>query len=208
MRVAQKFDGANALSEREYDIATSGNIKAGSVVKLSAGKVVNAATTETGALLGIAVENHSGSADALDPRANGAKILVCDCPDAVLACPAAEITATGGSTTTFTASTLGAYSNDDWNGGFIIDKNGQVHEITDYAYNSTGTVSTFTVATMAAAPTNGDKFLLFPPVGLAKGALDSTLQKVVHTGVSMTALKCVGRDLDRKEVLYKAASHF
>lgn len=218
MKAYQKFDGGVIIGSREYDIASSTEIKEGQVVKLSEGLVVAAATTETGAILGIAAENHSGSADALDPRANGTKILVIDDPQLVMASPVAEVTATGGSATTVTASTLGAYSGDDWNGGFMklvskasgstnTDKIGTIKRITDYSYASSGTVSTFTVASGGTA-NSGDKYELYPPMGLAKGALDSGIQKWVNTGVSLTSLKVCGHNFDEKLILLKAASHF
>lgn len=218
MKAIQKYDGGVIISAREYDIASNTNIKQGTVVKLSAGKVVQAVAGETGAILGIAAENHPGAMDALNPRANGTKIMVVDCPDAVLASPAAVVEATGGSATTVTASTLGAYSNDDFNGGFLklvekaaastnTDPIGTVKEITDYAYNSTGTVSTFTVASGGAANA-GDKYELYPPVGLAKGALNSTFDAIVHTGVSCTVFKVIGRMIEQGIVLWKAVTHF
>lgn len=218
MKFFQKFDGGTEFSVREYDIAAATAIKKGSVVKISGGLVVNAVAGETGAILGIAYENHPGVADALDPRANGTKILVLDCQDAVFEVPAIEIEATGGSATTITTDDLGAYSADDWNGGFLklvekaagstnTDPIGAVKQITDYAYTSTGTVSTFTVASGGTAA-NGDKYELYPPVGLAKFNLDSEFLKLVATAVTSTVFKVVSRDMDRKVFHVKAVSHF
>lgn len=218
MKAYQKFDGGVIASAREYDIATSTEIKEGQLVKLSAGLVVACATTETGAILGIAAETHSGSADAINPRSNGAKIFVIDCPDVVMASPAVVVEATGGSATTVTTDELGAYSADDFNGGFLklvskvagstnTDPVGTIKQITDYSYAASGTVSTFTVASAGTA-NDGDKFELYPPVGLAKGALDSNIQNWVASGVSCTSLKVCGRDIDAGIILTKAASHF
>jgi len=218
MRAYQLFNGGEIYSAREYDIATSTEIKEGQVVKLSAGLVVAAATTETGAILGIAAETHSGSADALNLRSNGTKIKVYDAEDLVMACPVPVIEATGGSATTVTTDELGAYSADDFNGGFLklvskasgstnTDPIGTVKAITDYSYAASGTVSTFTVASAGTA-NDGDKYELYAPAGLAKGALDSTLKKWVASGVSCTSLKVVGRIEDTGEILVKAASHF
>ena len=218
MRALEGATGNLNLSVREYDIAAATEIAFGQVVKLSEGLVVSAVVAETGAILGVAMEYHSGAADALNPRSNGTKIKVCDAPDLVMACAAFEITATGGSATTVTASTLGAYSADDWNGGFLVlvskangstntDAIGTVKRITDYAYNSTGTVSTFTVASAGAA-NEGDKYLLFPPLGLAKFNLDSTKTKLVNTAVNGTSLKVVGYDLEQKQIKLMAAKHF
>lgn len=215
MRAFQK-DGGAILSQREYDIASATEIKEGQLVKLSAGLVVACATTETGAILGIAAENHLGAADAINPRANGTKILVWDDPDLIMACKVPVFEATGGSATTVTTDELGAFAADDFNGGKLVliekasgstntDAIGTVKDITDYAYAASGTVSTFTVASAGTA-VDGDKYALYPPVGLAKGALDSGIAKWVATGVSCTSLKICGR-LDG-ELLLKAASHF
>lgn len=218
MRILEEANGGINLSIREYDIAAATEIVKGQVVKLSEGLVISAVVGETGAILGIAMENHSGAADALNPRSNGTKILVCDAPELIMACPAFEITATGGSATTVTASTLAAYSADDWNGGYLkliskasgstnTDPIGSVKRIADYAYNSTGTVSTFTVASGGTA-NEGDKYLLFPPLGLAAFNLDSTKTKLVNTAKSATSLKVVGYDIDAKMIKLIAAKHF
>ncbi len=218
MRILENANGNVVPSIREYDIASATDIGRGQVVKLSEGLVISAVVGETGAILGIAMENHSGVADALNPRNNGTKILVCDAPDLIMACAAFEITATGGSATTVTANTLAAYSADDWNGGYLkliekadgstnTDPVGAVKRITDYTYTSSGTVSTFTVASGGTANA-GDKYLLFPPVGLAAFNLDSTKTKLVNTAKSATALKVVGYDIDAKLIKLMAAKHF
>ena len=81
MRPVQNAGGHVGLTCRAYPVGTSTALSAGEVVKLSAGLVVAAAANETGPILGIAAENHPGSADALNVRANGAEILVYDNPD-------------------------------------------------------------------------------------------------------------------------------
>lgn len=218
MKLYQKADGGVLKSVREYDIAASTAIKRGQVVKLTEGLVIAASASENGRILGVAMENHSGAADALDPRANGTKILVCDAPDAIFACPVPVVTASGGSATTVTASTLAAFSNDDFNGGYLkliekgagstnTDPIGTVKRITDYAYNSTGTVSTFTVASGATA-CSGDKFELYPPRGFAKGNLDSGIEKLILTATAGLPLKVVGRNEDASEIYLMANAHF
>lgn len=217
MKAFQKADGGVIFSQREYDIAYNTAIKKGQLVKLSAGLVVLATATETGTILGIAAENHSGVADALDPRANGTKILVFDSPDLLMACPVPVVAATGGSATTVTASTLGAYSADDFNGGYMklvkkaagstnTDPIGTVKRIEDYAYNATGTVSTFTVASGGTANA-GDEYEIYPPIGLAKGALATGIDKFVLTGVSATVLRVVGRIEKTSEIILMAVKH-
>ena len=217
MRIFQKADGTVNVSAREYDIAANTAIKIGQVVKLVAGLIVAATATETGAIIGIAAEDHKGAADALNPRANGTKILVHDCPDAIFACKAPVVTATGGSATTMTTDDLGAYSADDFNGGYAklikkgtgstnTDPIGKVKRITDYAYTSTGTVSTFTFESGATA-CEGDEYEIFPPIGLAKGALDTGITHFVLSGVTAVCLRVVGRDEDRDEIHLLAAKH-
>jgi len=75
MRAYQNVDGGFTFGVHEYDIAKTTAIKAGQVVKLSEGLVVAATAAETGAILGVAKENHSGAEDAINPRSNGTKIL-------------------------------------------------------------------------------------------------------------------------------------
>lgn len=214
----QKTDGQVLKSAREYDIAYNTAIKIGQVVALSEGLVVAAAANITTQILGIAAENHSGAADALDPRANGTKIMVYDDPMLIFQSPVPVVAATGGSATTMTANTLGAFSNDDFNGGYIVllakaegstntDVIGKVDRITDYAYNSTGTVSTFTKAS-GGTPYAGDKYAIFPPIGFRKGNLDSTTRdKLVLTATASLPIKVVGMDIERGKVNMMALLH-
>ena len=61
MHPVQNADGGSVLqTARNYPIDAATEVQAGAVVKLSAGKVVLAAAAETGGLLGIAAEIHSG----------------------------------------------------------------------------------------------------------------------------------------------------
>lgn len=218
MKPYQKADGQVLISAREYDIAYNTAIKVGQVVALSEGLVVAAAANITTQILGIAAENHSGTADALDPRADGTKIMVYDDPMLIFQSPVPVVAATGGSATTMTASTLGAFSNDDFNGGYIVllekaegstntDVIGKVDRITDYAYTSSGTVSTFTKAS-GGTPYAGDKYAIFPPIGFRKGNLDSTTRdKLVLTATASLPIKVVGMDIERGLVNMMALLH-
>ena len=217
MELFQKADGGVLKSARAYPIAYNTAIKAGQVVALTAGLVTLAAQKQTGAILGVALENHSGTADALDPRANGEEIMVCDAPDAIFRCAAPVFEATGGSATTVTTDELGAFSADDFNGGLLVliekgassantDALGTVKRITDYAYTSTGTVSTFTVASGATA-SNGDKFALLPPIGFRKGQLDSARAALNLADTASLALKVVGYDPAERKVRLMANLH-
>lgn len=204
MKAFQKADGQVLRSAREYDIAAATAISAGQVVALSEGLVVAAAVNITTQILGVAAESHSGVADAMDPRANGTKIMIFDDPALIFQCPVPVVAATGGSATTMTASTLAAFANDDFNGGYIklvakavnsanTDPIGKIDRIADYAYNSTGTVSTFTKAS-GGTPSAGDVYEIYPPIGFKKGNLDSGREKLVLTATASLPLKVVGHD--------------
>lgn len=94
MYPVQNADGGSVLqTARNYPIDAETVIDAGAVVKLSGGKVVLAAAAETGAILGIAAEFHSGKEDALNLRANGEWIRVCDNPTLIFECAAPTIKA-------------------------------------------------------------------------------------------------------------------
>ena len=94
----QKVDGQVLRSAREYDIAAATSIKAGAVVKLSAGLVVAAGAGETGQILGVAAEDHTSGAGPFNPRADAKKILVYDDPMQIFQCPVPVVAATGGFT--------------------------------------------------------------------------------------------------------------
>lgn len=217
MRPIQNAGGGVQLTAREYPVAAATAIKRGAVVKMSGGFVVLATAADTGRLLGIAAEDHPGAADALNPRANGAAILVYDSP--LLICDyGAEIeAATGGSATTVTMSTLGAFDNDDFNGGYLVlvekaansantDAVGTVKLITDYAYVASGTVSTFTVESGGTAAA-GDKYAIIPPVGFAKGNFGDDRLAVVLTATAAIKIKVVGCDIDTLRVRCMFSSH-
>ena len=94
MYPVQNADGGSVLqTARNYPIDATTEIQAGAVVKLSAGKVVLAAAAETGGILGIAAEFHSGKEDALNLRANGEWIRVCDNPTLIFECAALVVVA-------------------------------------------------------------------------------------------------------------------
>ena len=107
MRPIQNAGGEEVVRERSYPVASTTAIAAGQVVQLSAGKVVPAIAAQTGAILGIAGENHPGTADMLNPRANGDEILVCDNPGLIFECPVPTLKAASGSATTIVPATGG-----------------------------------------------------------------------------------------------------
>jgi len=204
MKFYQKLDGAAHVSAREYDVAYSAEIGEGQLVKLSEGRVISAVAAETGALLGVAAENHSGSADALDPRANGTKLKVIDDPAAIYQCAAPQITAASGSATTLVFTAGQYFANDDFNGGYVklvskaagstnTDKLGAVRRITDFAVtaNTSGTLTLESGGT----PVSGDVYAVFPPPGFAKGNLDSARTGLVLSASASLPLRVVGADI-------------
>ncbi len=216
MRFYQKLDGAVHISAREYDVAYNADIKEGSVVKLSEGKVTAAGAAETGALLGVAAETHSGTADALDPRANGTKILVIDDPDAVYQCKAPEVTASGGSSTTLEFTAGQYFANDDFNGGYVkliskaadstnTDAIGTVRAISDFAVTAS-TKGTFTIAS-GGTPYAGDVYAVFPPPGFAKGNLGSGRSDIVLSASASISLRVVGHDVGAGKINVMVKKH-
>lgn len=216
MKLRFDLSGSQVHQAREYDIATTTAIEAGQVVKLTAGLVVAAVAAETGAILGIAAENHSGASSDFNPRSNGAKILVYDCPTAVFSCPAPVITVTTGTTTTLADSGIAAaFADDDFNGGYVKlvgkasgstnpDPIGKVRRITDYAKTDT----TFTLdETLSAAITAGDTYELYPPIGFAKGNLDTDIVKLIVTATAALPIKVIGKNENQSELLVMAALH-
>ena len=74
MRPIQNAGGEETIRAHSYPVAKATAITAGQVVQLSGGKVVPAAAAQTAAILGIAGEDHSGTEDILNPRADGDEI--------------------------------------------------------------------------------------------------------------------------------------
>ena len=215
MNVYQKADGSVLYSGREYDVAAATALYAGQVVTLSEGLVTAAAQKQTGAVLGVAAETHSGVPDALNPRNDGKRVLVLDAPDLIFSCDAPRITASSGSATTIVSAGIKDFSADDFNGGYVkllskaegstnTDELGCVRRITDFA--ASGGAGTLTVES-GGTPASGDVYLLFPPVGFAKGQLDAQLQKLDLGDTCALAMKVVGADRAQGKVWMMAKSH-
>ena len=211
MKFYQKLDGAVHVSAREYDVAPGTAIVEGQLVKLSEGLVIGADENETGAILGIAAENHSGKIDAIDPRADGKKIFVIDDPSVVMQCKAPEVTATGGSETELQAAGLNIFDADDFNGGYVkllrkaedsanTDVPGQVRRVTDFA---SGTLT----LEKGGAPEAGDVYALFPPIGFAKGALGAEGASLALTAAANLPVMVMGRDLGLSKINLIAKKH-
>lgn len=208
MKPIQNAAGNVNCTARSYPIAASTAIAAGAVVQLSGGLVVAAAANQTAAILGIAAEAHPGTADPLNPRADGTEILVYDNPELIFECKAPTFAASGGSATTVTASTseVATTSADAFNGGFLVSPAGKKRAITDYA-NSSST-NTFTVPSGETAAAN-DVYTLYPQIGCAAGMrLDATtLSYIVVNATGMTKLKVVGHDFERGMIRLMAVEH-
>lgn len=211
MKFYQKLDGAVHVSAREYDIASDTVISEGQLVKLSEGRVIRAEAGETGAILGIAAENHSGKTDAIDPRADGDKIFVIDDPCIVMQCKAPEVTATGGSKTTLVTEGLSAFDAEDFKGGYVkllrkaeesanTDPAGKVRRITDFD------AGTFTIEE-GGAPAADDVYAVFPPIGFAKGNLGAEGASLVLTGTANLPVMVMGRDLGLGKINLIAKKH-
>lgn len=220
MYPVQNADGGSVLqTARNYPIDATTEIQAGAVVKLSGGKVVLAAAAETGAILGIAAEFHSGKEDALNLRANGEWIRVCDNPTLIFECAAPMIKAASGSATTIVPATgdVDASAADDaFNNAVLVlrrkaaastntDAVGTQIVVTDYA--KTGTVMT---KASGGVPGAGDVYQVYPVIGAAIGGVASLGDKrlgITLKTVGATKLRCIGHDYERGAIKLMAIGH-
>ena len=208
MHPVQNADGGSVLqTARNYPIDAATVIDAGAVVKLSGGKVVLAAAAETGGILGIAAEFHSGTEDALNLRANGKWIRVCDNPTLIFECAAPTIKAASGSATTIVPETgdVDASAADDaFNNAVLVLKS--------KAASSTNTDAVGTQMTKASggAPSAGDVYEVYPVIGAAIGGVASLGDKrlgITLKTVGATKLRCIGHDYERGTIKLMAIGH-
>lgn len=220
MYPVQNADGGSVLqTARNYPIDATTEIQAGAVVKLSGGKVDLAAAAETGGILGIAAEFHSGKEDALNLRANGEWIRVCDNPTLIFECAAPMIKAASGSATTIVPATgdVDASAADDaFNNAVLVlrrkaasstntDAVGTQIVVTDYA--KTGTVMT---KASGGVPGAGDVYQVYPVIGAAIGGVASLGDKrlgITLKTVGATKLRCIGHDYERGAIKLMAIGH-
>ncbi len=214
-KISYDTTGSQVMACREYDIASATAVAEGQFVKLSSGKVVLAAVGETGAILGIAAENHPGTADAFNLRANGTKIKVWDSPAAAYETVAPRATATSGSTTTMAATGLATFADSDFVGGYFklvskgassanTDPVGTVYPITGF----TASTKLFTTTkTAGGAHTAGDVFEIYPPIGFAKGNLDSGIGKYDLTATASLSVRTAATDPAKGTVTLEATLH-
>ena len=214
MRPSFDATGSQVQAQRDYQIATGTAIAQDQIVKLTGGKVVLAVAGETSPILGTAAESHTGVADTLNNRSAGLVIRVNDSPTQVFEYAAPQAKATGGSTTTFVASTVAGFADSDFVGGYLkliskgasstnVDSIGTIYPIT----GSTAATGTFTIATITGAFTAGDVCAIFPPVGFQKGNLDSGISKLVLTASATLPIRVAGQDLSRNVVFADVALH-
>lgn len=213
--VSDKITGCMPPTVGEYEMAYNGALVNGALVKLSANKVVIATTTETGDVLGVTAEAHSGAASYDNPRSNGTKILVYDNPSQVFEVAAPIVTATGGSTTTIVSTDIDTSGTDDsFNSGYAIltykgaastntDAVGTKYTISDYDASE----DTLTINTAGGAVTAGDKFAIFPPRNFDDFSYSATLDTIVLSDDGQASLKVAGQDFDKQTVYLIAAFH-
>lgn len=216
MRPIQNAGGEEVIHARSYPVASATAIVAGQVVQLSAGKVVPAIAAQTGAILGIAGEDHPGTADMLNPRANGDEILVCDNPGLIFECPVPTLKAASGSATTIVPTTGGidaTAADDTYNAAVLVLKSkaagstntdvpGTRRAVTDYT--KSGTVLTVETGGTAAA---GDEYEFYPALGSAVCALNAKATALLVSATGATAVRCIGHDYERHTIRCIAAAH-
>lgn len=188
-----------------YPIEANTTVLQGQVVALDIsdheGYVSPVAADRTAAVLGVAAQTHTGSYTVY-PADTSDEILVWDNPAQVYATAAPVITATGGTATTIIDTAVDAFADDDFIGGWvkliskaanstITDPVGTVKKITDYTANT----NTFETGSWGGNVTAGDKFLLFPPIGLAKGGLGSGVDSYSVADDDTTIAKIYGHDI-------------
>ena len=207
---------ASAVPVRELAIGASTAVRAGQLLAVTDGLAVLSAANRTTAIAGIALENHSGTADPADPRAAGKRIRAAAGPHTVFAAEAPYFTVTSGTATTAAATGLSAYSDDNLNGWTVMlrskaanstntDPVGTVYSVTDFA--ASGKV--LTLSGLGGAPAAGDTFWVFPSCGPLKALLNTGRDGLTVTGGTPVSLplQVVGCDYDRREIHLTATLH-
>ena len=216
MRPIQNAGRHVGLTARSYPIAAATAISAGQVVKLVNGLVVASDAAAAAAILGVAAENHPGTADALNPRANGKEILVYDNPELIFECPVSEIAAASGSATTIVPASgdvAATVADDGYNNAVLVlkakaaesantDPVGKHIAVTDYT--KTGTIIT---KASGGAPSEGDVYEMYPAIGSKICGLDSDRQRLVVSATGATAIQVIGHDYDRHMIRCMALKH-
>ncbi|MBP5245329.1 MAG: hypothetical protein K6D98_05235 [Clostridiales bacterium] len=161
--------GANTPFIKEYDIASATAITAGELVGIDDNLVVKANSGDY--ILGVAAEDHPGTADILNPRANGTKIRVNVTYGAVYSVPSPKYTAAASSATTIVTTSAGLSTSIAGACAVLVyktptstntDKIGAKRRISACAIS--GATATLTVASGGTACA-GDIYALIPDVG-------------------------------------------
>ncbi|MEA4823563.1 MAG: hypothetical protein VB111_05525 [Clostridiaceae bacterium] len=209
---------SHSVPVHEFPVAASTAVKAGQLVMAAANLAVPVAAATTTAILGVALEDHAGSPDTFNPRADGTRLRVADSPTTVYSAAAPTLTASGGSTATVVASALAAYADDDLNGYRLVlkekaassantDPLGTVYDVTDF----TAATKTLTITAAGGAVTSGDVFYVLPADGALKGQFNAAFDGLTVTGGNPAALplRVIVTDTAKREVyLYPTLHEF
>lgn len=214
--IKYKYDlsGNDAEVIIEFPIAAATNVGIGRAVKLTAGLVVTAVADETAAILGVTAEVHTGSADLQNPRNNGKTIKVSCSPTAVFGSkPNIVLTATSGSGTTFAATALGVYADEDFTNGYLVLKTKAAASTLTDPIGTVYDVTAFTAATklftgvFPGGVSAGDKMLLLPRRLFAKGSFDATAENINYLVPTGTTVKVVNVDVLQETVYWTPVLH-
>jgi hypothetical protein len=213
-KFAYDLHGDKSEILKPFYIAKTTAVKAGQLVKFTPGTgiVLVAGDDFDDAFIGAAAEDHDGSTAG---RQSGTEIKVAVSPSAVYSLQSKkELTATGGSTSTFVVAGLLPATDDLWNGGYIevtacaasADLVGKLIPITD----STGATGTLTIPEQAAAFAAGDKARLHPgPLAIGSYGWDLTtdMDDVDYTSSGAEALTLVDVDPKNKLAFFRPRLH-
>ncbi len=208
--------GGPAINAVELPIVSTTAILKGALVAFTPGVGVVAATGSDldDPVIGVAAEDHDGATD--DGRQKGTKIRVHVSPTAVFALtPKANITATGGSTTTFAATSVLPATDDYFTGGAIkitacaADPTlvGRVVRVSGYV----GVTKVFTLAeTLPATLAAGDTAVIMPgPLAITAFQWDLTTgnRDIDFTSSGGETLQIVNSDPERFKLYVKLRLH-
>ena len=194
----------------EYPIAANTALASGVPVKLTAGKVVTCTATDTTPILGVTAEKHSGVADAINPRSNATTIEVFDYPFSIYECSAIEIEASTDGTASIvdTVGLSSDFANDVFIGG-VAKCTAAVtgtQAVVGTSYAITDSVGATSILTIAKNTKDGDKFLLFPPIGFIGGSYAADTGGALTGELTLAAtavipFKVIGHDIERNKIL-------
>jgi len=206
MKYLFNASGANQPAICEFDILGETAVREGEVVCLTGGVIKG--NVKDGVLIGVSAEEHTGTADILNARADGSRLRVNVSPDAVYAVKAMKLSATAGTATTFVCSAAGLTASAA--GKLVLvaksstsantDRIGTQRKISSCTVS--GTTATFTIQN-GAAPNTGDTYAFIPTIGTAMcldGDKDGAVMANADTDVK---LRVVGADAEKCEVFVK-----